>query len=536
MSVLSGAVFFGVEFAFAFIIQGFLVSIKVANADVLALPSWYPREYSFSMLVLVLYGVVKSCISVLNGFLIQQTEQTFIQEQKKKVLAFAINNVSKVSTHEVNNIFMERIGQAASMLGQVSPLIVTFTTSFLFAITLAKLSPKEFFLSLALMVTLVVPSLVLVRRARNFGKGLVKDAKLLNKSLIHGIKYNFFLKIFSLIDDEVRTGFGYIDNYKRHTLRFAIVNQLMSVIPNTFGIIIVSFVTFIGLKFFNSTPSQVLIFLYLFMRFAQTCSDLNAINAKFNYQREGLWYLFSWYQKNSLLDMDISKYLPSEESKKKVSAYLCIGNIEASNLSFGFSKDSILFKDLFFKISKGDVLLIKGVSGSGKSTLLSIILGLHKPITGFVKYDGMEIEEHRSQFVRSIAYVGPEPYMIPGTVRENLLFGYNVDRDITDEEIFKALELACVKSEVMGLENKLDEELNEYTQLSTGQKQRISIARAFLRKADLVILDEATANIDHNTEMKLIDSILKLMSKQITIVVSHKPTFDKIATMKIEMN
>ncbi len=210
-----------------------------------------------------------------------------------------------------------------------------------------------------------------------------------------------------------------------------------------------------------------------------------------------------------------------EESEDKAINYEGgFESLEVKNLAFSYGEDSVL-KDINLKINKGDKVLIKGVSGEGKSTLLKIITGLYKTCEGEVNLiiDGKKINPSIVKGVYS--YSSQDNMLFFGTIKENVTFNKNY----TNEEVLSALSLAKVDFLSNGLNEVVEENGSNF---SLGQGQRISLARAFIRSAPILILDEATSSLDDITESEIIKNIAS--NKDLTVIfVSHKDSFSAYA-------
>lgn len=147
------------------------------------------------------------------------------------------------------------------------------------------------------------------------------------------------------------------------------------------------------------------------------------------------------------------------------------------------------------------VLLVTGPSGAGKSTLLDVVLGLLRPTTGEVLVEGAPLADVRRWRAR-LGYVAQETVLIPGTVRENLTWSAPAVPD--DDTLWAALEDACLADVVRALPAGLDTDLHDFTRLSGGEQQRLSLARALVRGPDLLVLDEATSALDVDTEGRVL--------------------------------
>ncbi len=197
------------------------------------------------------------------------------------------------------------------------------------------------------------------------------------------------------------------------------------------------------------------------------------------------------------------------------------GEIIFKNISFGYSGREALFDDLNFHIPAGFTVGIVGSTGSGKSTLVKLLLRLYSLASGEILLDGEPIENFSlADLRRSIALVSQEFYLFHGTVSENISYG---SIDATLEHIYRAAELAEATEFIQSLPEGFQTIVGERGQrLSGGQRQRIALARAIMKNAPILILDEATASVDNETEAAIQRSLNKITSNRTTIVIAHR--------------
>lgn len=180
--------------------------------------------------------------------------------------------------------------------------------------------------------------------------------------------------------------------------------------------------------------------------------------------------------------------------------------------------------DTTLEVKKGQSIALIGASGAGKTTLADIILGLLHPQEGVVLMDGIDVYAMPKTWARIVGYVPQSVFLMDDTVRNNIAFGLPGDM-IEDEMIWDALERAHLKEFVAGLPNGLDTIVGERgVKFSGGQRQRIAIARALYNKPEILILDEATAALDNETETAVMESIDALQGQITMIIVAHRLT------------
>ena len=165
-----------------------------------------------------------------------------------------------------------------------------------------------------------------------------------------------------------------------------------------------------------------------------------------------------------------------------------------------------------------------GPSGAGKTTAVDLLLGLYKPTGGQIAVDGDNIHENLRAWQRNIGYVPQQIFLADASVRENVGFGIERER-IDDAAVLRALRMAQLEEFVLAMPGGLDAPVGERgTRLSGGQRQRIGIARALYHDPDVLVLDEATAALDNETEAAFIESIRTLAGKKTMILIAHRLT------------
>ena len=194
-------------------------------------------------------------------------------------------------------------------------------------------------------------------------------------------------------------------------------------------------------------------------------------------------------------------------------------SISFNNVSFGYSSQAVL-EQLTFSVVKGEVLAITGPTGSGKSTLLKLFLGFYDITSGDIFFDGINIKDSCLKSLRNqCSYVGQEPFLFNDTIRANLIF----DRELSDEEIIKATKKAYIHDFIMTLDNGYDTLVQEMGKnFSGGQKQRLSLARALLRKSSVLLLDEATSSLDALSEEMIAKTLEEIKGDVTQVIIAHR--------------
>ena len=197
------------------------------------------------------------------------------------------------------------------------------------------------------------------------------------------------------------------------------------------------------------------------------------------------------------------------------------GRVDYDDVSFSYDDDQPILDDIDFTVEGGDTLALVGPTGAGKSTVLKLLLRLYDVDDGAVRIDDQDIREvSRRSLRQSIGYVGQESYLFYGTVRDNIAYG---SFDATDDEIEAAAEAAEAHDFIQNLPEGYDTMVGERgVKLSGGQRQRLCIARAMLEDPDILVLDEATSDVDTETEMLIQRSLDELTADRTTFAIAHR--------------
>jgi ATP-binding cassette subfamily B protein len=224
-----------------------------------------------------------------------------------------------------------------------------------------------------------------------------------------------------------------------------------------------------------------------------------------------------------ILDLELEQ---SEMEVKKMKPNSLHGDLEIKALDFRYGTRMLTLKDINMKISRGSKVAFVGESGSGKTTLAKLLLQYYQAEKGEIFIDGNNIKDIQIAVLREkIAYVHQDTFLFSGSVMENLMIG---NPDLTMEDIVEACKQAKAHDFINELPLRYESRLEENgSNLSGGQRQRLAIARALLKKPDILILDEATSNLDSVTEAALQATIDGLGNSLTLIVIAHR-----LATIK----
>jgi ABC-type multidrug transport system fused ATPase/permease subunit len=261
----------------------------------------------------------------------------------------------------------------------------------------------------------------------------------------------------------------------------------------------------------GATPGQFFSFLTAFLMAYEPAKRLARLNIELNSSMIGARKLLE------IVDSPASE--PDDDDKPALK--LSDAQVELRDVTFAYRPDEPVLSRMSFVAEPGKVTALVGPSGGGKSTVLALLLRFYEVSDGDILIDGQAISAVSRRSLRhQTAYVGQDVYLFRDSIRENIAFG---KVGATEDEIVAAAKAACAHDFIMGFPLGYDTPVGEHgTQLSGGQRQRVAVARALIKNAPIILLDEATAALDSESEKQVQEAIEHLCQNRTTIVIAHR--------------
>jgi ATP-binding cassette subfamily B protein len=364
----------------------------------------------------------------------------------------------------------------------------------------------------------VPPALIalrkLIRRVRAIMKmhftGGTRTAETLQETL-QGLR---IVKAFTLEDEMRRRLDASVADMQHEADKWARVSNRAGPVMETLGglAVGVSIVYSSYLVIYRGAePGGFLSFLAAFLLAYEPAKRLSRLNLELTNHLVGVRMLFEV--------MDSPPSEPNDDHKPPLR--LTNARMEFADVRFAYRADDPVLRGMSFVAEPGKVTALVGPSGGGKSTVFNLLLRFNEAHTGMISIDGQEIRSvARSSLRRQIGYVGQNVHLFRGTIRDNIRYG---KLDATQAEIAAAAKAAHAHDFIVGFPDGYDTPVGEHGhQLSGGQRQRVAIARALIKDAPIILLDEATAALDSESERHVQEAIAELCKDRTTLVIAHR--------------
>ncbi len=433
---------------------------------------------------------------------LQELPIDFFNQNKAGDLISRVNN----DTDKINQFFSQSLVQfMSSIFGMIGAGI--FLLSINFKLALAALAPAL----LLLIFTRSTSPWVKKRNATNMkstGSLSSEIQESLNnfKVIVAFNRRDYFRKRFDEVNNEnygTAVKAGIANNI--FTPVFSFLSAIGQLIVLAFGIYLISVGEF--------TVGLLISFLAYISQFYNPLRQIAALWANFQVALAG------WDRISQILVME-NNLKTIEKTQKEENA----GLLSFRDVSFEYVPGKRILQNVSFDLVRGKTYAFVGPTGGGKTTTASLIARLYDPTEGSILLDGQDIRSYSvDDRTAKIGFILQEPFLFTGTVRDNILYGNACFAELTNEELIAEMKEVGLDGLLARFDGGLDAKLKtEGDSISLGQKQIIAFIRAILRRPDLLILDEATANIDTVTEQQLEEILRKLPKKSTRIVIAHR--------------
>lgn len=485
----------------------------------------------FFALLLLLSMVINSLQSIASTYSYEKTKNKLQEQLYNHIIYSTWLNHKKYHSIEFLTRITNDVDTITNLLVSVIPGIISLGVMFVSSFTaLIYLSPTMAITAIAIFPFLILASKIYGRKLKQFYINIQNKQTEYNRFIQESFNNILIVKSFCLEKSRINT----LNNLQNEKLNLSIKKSYLSCISNgllslssmlgyfivfAWGALTISannVATSFGnltamFQLFGNIQAPIYSLASFFPQFISACAAAERLMEVENLEIENVPHLQceSSKDKNEYLDNNVDDEIAATTSY----------DISFEKTSYSYVQGTPILKDISLNIKSGETIGLIGPSGEGKTTIIRLLLSLMSPENGLIKINGAPLTvEHRNL----ISYVPQGNTLFSGTILENLKFG---NPDATDSQIESALKMSCSYDFINTLDNKLNTVIGEKgAGISEGQAQRLTIARALIRKKPILILDEATSSLDPATELKVLDEIKNLNPKQTCIIITHRPS------------
>jgi ABC-type multidrug transport system fused ATPase/permease subunit len=477
------------------------------------------RGIAILSLVTIVIFMLKGAATYGHSVILSQISNAILANNQRRLFAKLMSESIAFFSERHSSEFLARLTSGANSVTQVLSLLINAVGRdllSLIALVIVMLMQDPY---MALLGFLVAPPAMLVLRklvkrikglAHNQFTGTADILETMQESL-QGIRT---VKAFTLEETMRERIDASIAAVERNANKMAHVSNRASPLMETLG----GFAIAGGLMYggyrvvaMGATPGQFFSFLTAFLLAYEPAKRLARLNIELNSSLIGARKLLE------IVDSPSSE--PADDDKPALK--LTEARVELRDVSFAYRPNEPVLSRMSFVAEPGKVTALVGPSGGGKSTVLALLLRFYELSEGDILIDGQSISAvSRRSLRQQTAYVGQDVYLFRDTIAANIAFG---KAGATEAEIVAAAQAACAHEFIMGFPLGYDTPVGEHgTQLSGGQRQRVAVARALIKNAPIILLDEATAALDSESEQQVQEAIEHLCQNRTTIVIAHR--------------
>lgn len=465
--------------------------------------------------VIFIAGLITSALSgLLLGIFGENVVAKLRKQLWQKLLKMPVKYFDDVKTGEISSRLVNDTSQVKDLLASTLPNAMTSLLQFVGALVIMLAMDWRMTLLMFVAVPLVIlVMLPVMNQSRKIGRVRQDELAKFASDSTDVLGEVRLVKSSNGEEHELAKGNHRIDNLYHVGRKEALINSVTQPITNM--LMMIMFLGILGygaIRVMNNAMTMGALVSFLMYLF-QIISPVVIISQLFNNMA-----------KTSGATERIQQILtePEEFITDKAEKDITSAPLRFENVDFAYEEGKPVLRDINFETKPNAVVAFAGPSGGGKSTIFSLIERFYQPTGGKILIGEENIENiDLAKWREQIGLVSQDAAVMPGTIRDNLTYGLR--REVSDEELWDALRMAYADSFVSEMEDQLETEIGERgIKLSGGQRQRIAIARAFLRDPKILMLDEATASLDAESEAMVQKALGDLMQGRTTLVIAHR--------------
>ena len=465
--------------------------------------------------VIFIAGLITSALSgLLLGIFGENVISKLRKQLWQKLLKMPVKYFDDVKTGEISSRLVNDTSQVKDLLASTLPNAMTSLLQFVGALVIMLAMDWRMtllmFVAVPLVILLMLP---VMNQSRKIGRVRQDELAKFASDSTDVLGEVRLVKSSNGEEHELAKGNRRIDNLYHVGRKEALINSVTQPITNM--LMMIMFLGILGygaIRVMNGAMTMGALVSFLMYLF-QIISPVVVISQLFNNMA-----------KTSGATERIQQILtePEEFVTDKAEKDIASAPLKFENVDFAYEEGKPVLRDVSFETKPNAVVAFAGPSGGGKSTIFSLIERFYQPTGGKILIGEENIENvDLAKWREQIGLVSQNAAVMPGTIRDNLTYGLR--REVSDEELWDALRMAYADGFVSEMEDQLETEIGERgIKLSGGQRQRIAIARAFLRDPKILMLDEATASLDAESEAMVQKALGDLMQGRTTLVIAHR--------------
>ena len=469
--------------------------------------------------VTVVIFIIKGLATYGHSVILSQISNAILANNQRRLFAKLMSESVAFFSERHSSEFLARLTAGANSVTQVLSLLINAVGRdllSLIALVFVMVTQDPYMAILGFLVA--PPAMLVLRKLVKRIKGLAHsqftgtaDIMETMQESLQGIRTVKAFTLEQTMRDRIDAS---IDAVERNANKMARVSNRASPLMETLGGFAIAGALMYGgyrVVALGATPGQFFSFLTAFLLAYEPAKRLARLNIELNS------YLIGARKLLEIVDSPASE--PADDDKPALK--LTDARVELRDVTFAYRPNEPILNRMSFVAEPGKVTALVGPSGGGKSTVLALLLRLYEVTDGDILIDGQVISGvSRASLRHQTAYVGQDVYLFRDTIGQNIAFGKT---GASQAEIVAAAKAACAHDFIMGFPLGYDTPVGEHgTQLSGGQRQRIAVARALVKNAPIILLDEATAALDSESEKQVQEAIEHLCQNRTTIVIAHR--------------